>query len=105
MTKLASCPSFERRQGQCSSNVRSESSELTYLSNYGSPPENSDSAASNGSASPSILSMSDKSAKTDKMDDYAQRYPTNVLDIALFQVHHVYRHLFFSWAIEDRGLT
>ncbi|KIJ15886.1 hypothetical protein PAXINDRAFT_168868, partial [Paxillus involutus ATCC 200175] len=48
---------------------------------YGPAPKNSDSAVN-------ILVdiVQDKSGKTYKMDDYAQRYPTNVLDIASFLV-------------------
>ncbi|KAF9219504.1 NAD(P)-binding protein [Gyrodon lividus] len=48
---------------------------------YGPAPNNSDSAIN-------ILVdiVQDKSGKTYKMDDYARRYPTNVLDIASFLV-------------------
>jgi len=48
---------------------------------YGPAPKNSDSAVN-------ILLdvVQDQSGKTYKMDDYAQRYPTNVLDIASFLV-------------------
>jgi len=48
---------------------------------YGPAPKNSDSAIN-------ILLdvVQDQSGKTYKMDDYAQRYPTNVLDIASFLV-------------------
>ncbi|KIK92582.1 hypothetical protein PAXRUDRAFT_829813 [Paxillus rubicundulus Ve08.2h10] len=48
---------------------------------YGPTPKNSDSAVN-------ILIdiVQDKSGKIYKMDDYAQRYPTNVLDIASFLV-------------------
>lgn len=48
---------------------------------YGPAPKNSDSAVN-------ILLdvVQDQSGKTYKMDDYAQRYPTNVLDVASFLV-------------------
>jgi len=48
---------------------------------YGPAPKNSDTAVN-------ILLdvVQDQSGKTYKMDDYAQRYPTNVLDIASFLV-------------------
>ncbi|KAH0835922.1 hypothetical protein J3R83DRAFT_9819 [Lanmaoa asiatica] len=48
---------------------------------YGPTPKNSDSAVN-------ILLdvVRDRSGKTYNMDDYAQRYPTNVLDIAAFLV-------------------
>jgi len=48
---------------------------------YGPAPKNSDTAVN------VLLDVvQDQSGKTYKMDDYAQRYPTNVLDIASFLV-------------------
>ncbi|KAG9313538.1 hypothetical protein JVU11DRAFT_5865 [Chiua virens] len=48
---------------------------------YGPAPKNSDSAVNT-----LIDVVRDQFGKTYKMDDYAQRYPTNVLDIAAFLV-------------------
>lgn len=54
---------------------------LTQTSRYGPAPNNSDSAIN-------ILLdvVSDQSGKQYKMDHYATRYPTNVVDIADFLV-------------------
>ena len=54
------------------------------MSRYGPAPKNSDTAVN-------ILIdvVSDQSGKTYKMDHFATRYPTNVLDIADFLVRLV----------------
>jgi hypothetical protein len=57
---------------------------MTWNCRYGPAPKNSDSAIN-------ILLdiVADQSGKTYKMDHWAQRYPTNVVDIANFLVRLV----------------